>query len=196
MKHILYYVLQAFLRWLVAGKVVGFWTQNPLTLISSLHEDLLYHTRCRPGSKKAVSITNDGVVFPSLYREDMVWVRGSWGWLVGWNSLILKKRKLTQWVRTNNAILTFSVFARWHLLIMQHCFFLLGPPNLGLSLQNLQFPQSSLLHPSQSPHSLRFCPVWKEESNWHSYKLRYTFVIHVFCERFVYHLPSAPVVMK
>ena len=34
--------------------------------------------------------------------------------------------------------------------------FLPSPPNLVMSLQNVQFPQSSLLHPSQVPHLLLF----------------------------------------
>lgn len=35
---------------------------------------------------------------------------------------------------------------------MQACFFKLGPPNLGLSRQKIQRPQSVLKHASHSPH--------------------------------------------
>ena len=34
-----------------------------------------------------------------------------------------------------------------HFLVIQHCFFLPGPPNLGLSLQLLQLPQSIARQP-------------------------------------------------
>ena len=40
-----------------------------------------------------------------------------------------------------------------HLRLTQHCFFLPGPPNLGLSLQLMQVPQFCCsVQPWQSPH--------------------------------------------
>ena len=39
-----------------------------------------------------------------------------------------------------------------HFFLMQACFSLFLPPNLGLSRQNLHLPQSTALHASHSPH--------------------------------------------
>jgi len=46
-----------------------------------------------------------------------------------------------------------------HFLFAQHCFFLPGPPNFGLSAQLGHWPQSSAKHPSHSPHLDLFLPV-------------------------------------
>ena len=41
-----------------------------------------------------------------------------------------------------------------HFLRMHGFFFLLSPPNLGMSLQNLHWPQSFILQPVHCPHLL------------------------------------------
>ena len=66
-----------------------------------------------------------------------------------------------------------TIFWYIHLFFSQHCFFLPGPPYLGLSRQYLQFPQSSsCLHAEHCPH-LRFLFPMKT----YFYKL---LCIHVF----------------
>lgn len=49
-------------------------------------------------------------------------------------------------------VLTSLMLGLRHVLFSQHLFFLPGPPNLVISRQNLQLPQSSLLQPEQVPH--------------------------------------------
>ena len=61
-----------------------------------------------------------------------------------------------------------------HFFCMHGFFFFPGPPNLGLSKQNLHAPQSSARHPVHSPHLLRLLP----EINCFSYKI--LIVIDVF----------------
>ena len=55
------------------------------------------------------------------------------------------------------AVLEISLHFFW----MQHCFRLPGPPNLGLSLQLEQIPQSSRIQPSHDPHRFLFTPIAK-----------------------------------
>ena len=45
-----------------------------------------------------------------------------------------------------------------HFFCMHGFFFFPGPPNLGLSKQNLHEPQSLARHPLYSPHLLRLLP--------------------------------------
>ena len=58
-----------------------------------------------------------------------------------WSSRVLELK--------SNGLVLGSMFT--HLRFTQVCFFLLGPPNLGLSRQLLQVPQSSAW---QGPHTL------------------------------------------
>ena len=55
-----------------------------------------------------------------------------------------------------------------HFLKMHGFFFLPSPPNLGMSLQNLHWPQSFVLHPVHCPHLLRLFAV----SNKYGQKLK------------------------
>ena len=59
-----------------------------------------------------------------------------------------------------------------HLRLTQHCFFLPGPPNLLLSLQLTQMPQSSLsVQPWQSPHL--HLPLFLVPAKWWKMKVYY-----------------------
>ena len=49
-----------------------------------------------------------------------------------------------------------------HFFCTHGFFFFPGPPNLGLSKQNLQCPQSLARQPTQSPHLLRLFPKLRE----------------------------------
>jgi len=51
-----------------------------------------------------------------------------------------------------------------HFLRMHGFFFLPSPPNLGMSLQNLHWPQSFILQPEQCPHLLRLFAVGNKYS--------------------------------
>ena len=55
-----------------------------------------------------------------------------------------------------------------HFFCMHGFFFFPGPPNLGLSKQNLHAPQSSARHPVHSPHLLRLLP---EINNCFNYRI-------------------------
>ena len=62
---------------------------------------------------------------------------------VGWYHTVLTQ----SWY-----VLTSLMLGLRHVLFSQHLFFLPGPPNLVISRQNLQLPQSSLLQPEQVSH--------------------------------------------
>ena len=51
-----------------------------------------------------------------------------------------------------------------HFLRMHGFFFLPSPPNLGMSLQKLHWPQSFILQPVQCPHLLRLFAVGNKYS--------------------------------
>ena len=67
-----------------------------------------------------------------------------------------------------------------HVLLSQHLLFLPGPPNLGISRQNLQSPQSSLLQPEQVPHFFRLVPIEIEDC--------YTLYIFILSTTFTFSL--------